>query len=45
LAERLEEIFFDDLAACVRLDFESWKRRGLLTKVGGAAALFLKDQL
>ena len=45
LAERLEQIFFEDLASCVRIDLESWKRRGMLTKFRGAAALFLKDQL
>jgi len=45
LAERLEQIFFEDLTACVRIDLESWKRRGMLTKIRGAAALFFKDQL
>jgi cardiolipin synthase len=45
LAEQLEQIFFEDLQYCVRVDLESWKRRGLLTKIRGAAALFLKDQL
>jgi hypothetical protein len=45
IAERLEQIFLDDLPACVRVDLESWKRRGMLTKIRGVAALFLKDQL
>jgi len=45
LAKRLEQIFFEDLESCVRIDLESWKRRGMLTKIRGAAALFLKDQL
>jgi len=45
LSEKLEEMFSADLAACVRVDLESWKRRGVLTKIRGAAALFLKDQL
>ena len=45
LAERLEQIFVEDLADCVRVSLESWKRRGMLTKIRGAAALFLRDQL
>ena len=45
LAERLERIFLEDLTACVQVTLESWKRRGMITKVRGAAALFLKDQL
>ena len=45
LAQRLEQIFFDDLAVCDQVSLESWKRRGIVTKIRGAAALFLKDQL
>jgi cardiolipin synthase len=45
LAERLEQIFFQDLEACDQVTLESWKRRGIVTKIRGAAALFLKDQL
>jgi cardiolipin synthase len=45
LAERLEQIFFQDLEACDQITLESWKRRGIVTKIRGAAALFLKDQL
>ena len=45
LAKQLEQIFFEDLEACARVTLESWKRRGMLTRVRGAAALFLKDQL
>jgi cardiolipin synthase len=45
LARRLEQIFFEDLSACDRITLEEWKRRGILTKIRGAAALFLKDQL
>ena len=45
LARQLEQIFMEDLASCVRVDLESWQRRGILTRIRGAAALFLKDQL
>ena len=45
LAAELEEIFMTDLAACDRVELETWKRRGLLTKIGGAASCFLKDQI
>jgi cardiolipin synthase len=45
LAKQLEQVFVDDLASCVRVSLESWKKRGMLTKIRGAAALFLRDQL
>jgi len=45
LAGELEEVFITDLAACDRVELETWKRRGLLTKLGGAASCFLKDQI
>jgi cardiolipin synthase A/B len=45
LAGQLEQIFLEDLQACVRVDLEGWKHRGMLTKIRGVAALFLKDQL
>ncbi len=45
LAGQLEQTFLEDLQYCVRIDFESWKRRGLLTKIRGVAALFLREQL
>jgi cardiolipin synthase len=45
LADRLEQIFFEDLAACDRVTLESWRRRGMVTRIRGVAALFLKDQL
>jgi phosphatidylserine/phosphatidylglycerophosphate/cardiolipin synthase-like enzyme len=45
LAGELEKIFKTDLAACNQVELETWKRRGLLTKMGGAASCFLKDQI
>jgi phosphatidylserine/phosphatidylglycerophosphate/cardiolipin synthase-like enzyme len=36
LAGELEEIFKTDLAACNQVELETWKRRGLLTKMGGS---------
>lgn len=45
LAEQLERIFFDDLADCSRVDLESWKKRGLISRIQGATALLLRDQL
>jgi cardiolipin synthase len=45
LAEELEGIFRDDLLACARVDLHAWKRRGLMTRIQGAAACLLKDQI
>jgi len=45
LAAELEEIFRDDLTACIQVNLQVWKQRGLLTKVQETAASFLKDQI
>jgi cardiolipin synthase len=45
LATELEEIFTTDLRACSQVELETWKRRSLLTKMGGVASCFLKDQI
>lgn len=45
LAGQLEQVFLEDLESSVRIDLEGWKRRGILTKVRGVAALFLREQL
>jgi cardiolipin synthase len=45
MAEEMERIFTDDLNACKKIDLESWRRRGLKTRVQGAFALFLKEQI
>ena len=44
LATQLEQIFMDDLKLCDRVTLEEW-RRGLKTRVFGAASLFFKDQI
>jgi cardiolipin synthase len=45
LAQELERTFLRDMQASERIELEKWRRRSALTKVRGAAALFLKDQL
>jgi cardiolipin synthase A/B len=45
LAEELERTFRADLELCERINLESWRRRSLLTKIRGATALILKEQL
>jgi cardiolipin synthase len=45
LAEELERVFEDDLAACTKVDLETWRKRGLKTRVQGVVAALLKDQI
>jgi cardiolipin synthase len=45
VARSLEDIFLNDLKVCRRVDYEAWKRRGVMKRVFGALALFLKEQI
>jgi cardiolipin synthase len=45
LAEELEKVFIEDLAACRRVNLDAWKKRGLRTKAQGLLAAFLKEQI
>jgi cardiolipin synthase len=45
LAREVERVFIEDLDACKRIDLGSWKRRGLVTRLRGVVAGFLRDQI
>jgi cardiolipin synthase len=45
LACDFEKIFNADLEACDRVDLQSWKQRGLWTRLRGVLSLVLKDQI
>jgi len=44
-ATQLRQIFLADLAACDRVDLQTWRKRGLFTKALGRLALVLKEQI
>ncbi len=44
LAEELEKIFLNDLAACEQVTLASWTNRGWKTRFLGAVCVFLKQQ-
>jgi cardiolipin synthase len=43
-AAQWKQVFFNDLAACDRVDLEKWRDRGLATRVKEFFVSFLKDQ-
>ena len=45
LVERMEAVFQDDLHACVRVDFQRWRRRGLWARTQEIVAAFLEEQV
>ena len=45
LAERLDRIFEDDVAGCDRMDYERWKKRGLIARAEEIIAAFLAEQI
>jgi cardiolipin synthase len=45
IASRFEEIFLRDLSACDRVELDSWRSRGLSSKIAEAFASFLKEQV
>jgi cardiolipin synthase len=45
LVEKLHAAFVDDLKLCEKLDYEKWKRRGVLTHIQEFIAGFLEDQV
>jgi cardiolipin synthase len=45
LGQEVEKVFLQDLRECKKVDLESWKRRGLITRIRGVAACFLRDQI
>jgi len=44
LARKLHDMFDRDISGCVRLDLESWKRRGLWERAQELLAAFLEEQ-
>jgi cardiolipin synthase len=45
VARRLEEVFAADLANSRKVDYESWRRRGVMDRVLEFLATPLRDQL
>lgn len=45
VAAEFERVFANDLAACTRVEIETWRRRGVLTKTTEAFASLLKEQV
>jgi cardiolipin synthase len=45
MAEEMERTFMDDLKACRKIELDAWRRRSFKTRVQGALALFLKEQI
>jgi cardiolipin synthase A/B len=45
IAAEFENIFAGDLAACVKVEFGEWHRRGMMTKAAEAFVSLLKEQV
>jgi cardiolipin synthase len=45
LAEKMEQTFMNDLKVCTRIELEAWRKRGIKSRLQGAFALFLKEQI
>jgi cardiolipin synthase A/B len=45
VASRFERIFADDLAACQKVEFADWRRRGFVAKAAEQLASLLKEQI
>jgi cardiolipin synthase len=45
IASRFEDIFMRDLSACDRVELDSWRKRGLSSKIAEVFASFLKEQV
>jgi cardiolipin synthase len=45
LVKHMEAVFRDDLSACVRVDLDRWRRRGIWTRAEEIVAAFLQEQV